>query len=92
MKPFNPESFLINAIAAKTVSRLSAEECKRWLTEVVKNYECFVKNRDYQPSFTDDLVGDLVKQTWSAQQAGLEARWKKHYANPSGKGAESPEG
>lgn len=101
MKQFIPESFLVSATAAKTVSRLSPDDCKQWITEVVKNYENFVEKqknnndkepREFQPSFPDSLVGDMIQQTWNAQRAGLISLWKQYRANPSGGPKDIPPG
>ena len=85
MREFNPESFLISSTAAKTVSRLSETECKQWLVQIVANFEGFIRDEEFQPKFDDSIVGDMVAQTWNSQRAGLIARKKKHFANPSGK-------
>jgi len=85
VKPLNPEYFLLNVTAARTASRISPEECQRWVAAIVKNFDGFVADRNYEPSFSDDLVGDMTRAAWMTQRAGLQALIDKREANPSGK-------
>lgn len=93
MKPFRPESFLVNATVAKTITRLTPEECKRWLVDTVRSFESFLTDRDHEPEFDDSLLGDLTKQEWNTLRGGLISLLKQYEANPSGKPkSETPTG